>query len=369
MFRENDLQELVAFEAQTPVLSVYLNVDPVEHTTDEYKLALRQMLKRVEGTAAPDDTTAVERFFNHEYDWSGRGVAVFSCAEEMFWRAYSLAVPVASGVTVARKPHVWPLAALVDAYGSYLVALVDRQGVRLSLFEMGELQATDGHLGEEVRRLKRGRGSSGGHGRRGGAPISSQREEGVARRNIRESVKTTRQFWRDHKPQRLIVAGAEPTVAQFREALPKRLQNKVIGAFSADMNASEPEIRERSLEILQQAEKEREIALVEAVFTAAAKGRGGVIRLADTLGAAHEGRIQTLVIGRDYQQPGYQCRNCAYITDQSLDICPFCGGEFGEIPDAAEALVTRVIEDGGKVEVIDDHPKVAEFGVGALLRY
>ena len=116
-------------------------------------------------------------------------------------------------------------------------------------------------------------------------------------------------------------------------------------------------------------EREREDALVEAVFTAAAKGRGGVIRLADTLGAAHEGRIQTLVIARDYRQPGYQCRNCNYITDQALEKCPFCGGAFAEIPDAAEALVTKVIEDSGHVEVVDDHPKIAEFGVGALLRY
>jgi peptide chain release factor subunit 1 len=369
MFTQDDLQELAAYQSETPMLSVYLDVDPTVHTTDEYKLALRQMLKRAEGSAAPEDVAAVERFFDHEYDWSGRGVAVFSCAKEGFWRAYSLAMPIASGVTVARKPYVWPLAALVDAYGSYLVTVVDRQGMRLLLFEMGELQTSDGYLGEEVRKLKKGRGSSGGAGRRGGAPISSRHEEGVARRNIRDAVKTTRQFWRRHKPQRLVIAGAEPTVAQFREALPKRLRERVIGSFSADMNASESEIRERSLEILQRVEREREIALVDAVFTAAAKGRGGVIRLADTLGAAHEGRVQTLVIARDYHQPGYQCHNCAYITDQSLEICPFCGSEFEEISDATEALVTKIIEDGGKVEVVDDHPKIAEFGVGALLRY
>jgi hypothetical protein len=41
-------------------------------------------------------------------------VVVFSGAQEDFWRTYSLAVPVASGVTVARKPNIWPLAALVD---------------------------------------------------------------------------------------------------------------------------------------------------------------------------------------------------------------------------------------------------------------
>ncbi|MFQ6100831.1 MAG: host attachment protein [Anaerolineae bacterium] len=369
MFRQEDLRELAAYQAGTPILSVYLNVDPTEHTTDEYKLALRQMLKQAEGFAAPEDMKAVERFFDHEYDWSGRAVIVFSGAKEEFWRTYSLAVPVASGVTVARKPYVWPLAALVDAYGSYVVALVNRQGVRLLLFEMGELRTSDGYLGEEVRKLKKGRGSSGGAGRRGGAPVSSRREEEVAQRNIRGAVKATKRFWRTYKPQRLIIVGAEPTVAQFREVLPKRLREKVIGSFNADVNASESEIRERSLEILQRVEGEREAALVDAVFTAAAKGRRGVIRLADTLGAAHEGRIQTLVIARDYHQSGYQCRNCAYITDQPLEVCPFCGDEFTEIPDAAEALVTKVIEDGGKVEVVDDHPKIAKFGVGALLRY
>lgn len=369
MFKQDDLRELAAYQAQTPVLSVYLDVDPTKHTTDEYKLALRQLLKRAEGAAALDDVAAVERFFDHEYDWSGRGVAVFSCSSEDFWRAYSLPVSVTSRVTTARKPYVWPLAALVDAYGSYLVALVDRQGVRLSLFEMGELQATDGYVGEEVRRLKRGRGSSGGHGGRGGDTISSRREEETVKRNIREEVDKTKAFWELHKPQRLILAGAEPTVTQFREALPKHLQEKVIGSFNADMNASDLEIRELSIEILEQVEQEREQSLVEAVFTAAAKGRGGVIRLADTLGAAHEGRIQTLVVARDYRQPGYQCRNCDYITDQALKVCPFCGGTFAEIPDAAEALVTKVIEDSGQVEVVDDHPKIAEFGVGALLRY
>lgn len=367
MFKQEDLRELAAYQAQTPVLSVYLNVDPTEHTTDEYKLALRQMLKQAGRLAAPEHIAAVERFFDHEYNWSGRGVIIFS--GEGFWRTYSLAVPVVSGVTVTRKPYIWPLAALVDAYGIYVVAQVDRLGVRLLLFEMGELQIRDEYVGEEVRKLKKGRGSSGGAGRRGGAPISSRREEEVAQRNIREAAKATDQFWRQHKPQRLIVAGTDPMVAQFREALPKALQDKIIGSFSADMNAPEPEIRDRSLKILQQVEEERKMALVEAVFTAAAKGRGGVIRLADTLGAAHEGRIQTLVIARDYHQPGYQCCNCAYITDQPLEVCPFCGGEFTEIPDAPEALVTQVIEDGGKVEVVDDHPKIAEFGVGALLRY
>ncbi len=371
MFKQEDLRELATYQTKTPVLSIYLNVDPTDRTTDEYRLALQQLLKQADGLASQEDVEAVERFFDHEYDWSGRGVVVFSCQEEDFWRTYSLAIPVDSGVTVARKPYIWPLAGLVDTYSTYAVAQVDRQQTRLFFFDLGELRASDEFVGEEVRKLKRGRGSSRGHGRRGGAPISSQHEEEVVRRNMREAAESLKQFCQNHEPQRLILAGAERTLAMFRETLPKHLQDKIIGTFKADMNAPDLEIRERSLEILAQEEERREKAIVDAVFTAAAKGSNGVIRLADTLGAAHEGRIQTLLIARDYHKPGYQCQNCRYITDQALEVCPFCGGEFAEIPDAAEALVTRVIEDGGKVEVVDesDHPRIAEFGVGALLRY
>jgi peptide subunit release factor 1 (eRF1) len=294
---------------------------------------------------------------------------VFSCQEEDFWRAYSLAIAIPSGVTVAHRPYITPLAELVDACGSYAVAVVDRRQARLFLFDLGELRVSDEFIGEDVRKLKRGRGSSGGHGRRGGAPISSQHEEEVVRRNVRGAVQAMETFCQRYEPQRLIIAGSDSMAAQFQEALPKHLQDKVIGSFPADMNALEPEIRERSLEILQQVEEGRKQAVVNAVFTAAAKGANGVIRLADTLGAAHEGRIQTLVIDRHYHEPGYQCKHCGYITDHALKRCPFCGGDFMEIPDAAEALVTRVIEEGGEVEVVEDNPKAKEFGVGALLRY
>jgi len=60
MFTPEDLRELAAVQMATPMLSVYLNVDPsTERTNDEYRLALRQMLKTVEGSAAAEDIAAV----------------------------------------------------------------------------------------------------------------------------------------------------------------------------------------------------------------------------------------------------------------------------------------------------------------------
>ena len=85
MLNERDLQELLDYKAQHDVLSVYLNTDPALGNADVYKLKLRSKLKEID---LPDDVSAIERYFDHEYDWSGRSVAVFSCAMEQFFRAY-----------------------------------------------------------------------------------------------------------------------------------------------------------------------------------------------------------------------------------------------------------------------------------------
>lgn len=369
MVDEKELRQLAKIQSETPILSVYLNVDPTEHTTEEYLLSLRQMLKAASGEADAEDIERVQRYFEHEYDWSGRGVVIFSCQASGLWRVYTLAIPVASGVTVARRPYLSPLVALVDAYGRYAVALVDRQSARFFLFQLGELVSEQVFEGEEVRKLKKGRGSSAGPARRGGAPASGRHEEEVAMRNLREIAKETDRFCRKHKPQQLILGGADHTLAQFREMLPKALQEHIVGTMSADATIGEPELRERSLQILTEVEEARKAAAVEAVFTAAAKGREGTVGLDQTLSAAHEGRIRTLVIDRHFHAPGYRCNHCGYLTTQPLSTCPFCSGKFVEIPDAAEAVVTKVIEEGGVVEVVDQHPRLQTVGVGALLRY
>lgn len=367
MFEEKLLRELAAVEATGPILSLYLDVDPKKRTAEEYKLTLREMMKQIEGEVDPADSEAVQRYITLEYDWSGRGLIIFSRQAENIWYALALSVPVRSGVTVARKPYISPLVELDGLYGRYAVILVDRQGAHFHLFQMGEIIAEDGAMGEEIRGLRK-RGGSSMIGMRGGAPSLGRKEAAIVQRNLRESAKALSAFCQKHHPRRLLLAGSEHTVAQFQEVLPAHLREAVAGTFISDMDAGKVEIREHSLKILQKLEEERKKALVEAVITAAAKGANGVIRLDGTLSAAHEGRIQVLVVERDYHEPGYRCSGCGYLTTQKLGKCPFCNAAFTEIPDAAEAVVTQTIEKGGAVEVVDNDA-LGQTRIGALLRY
>jgi peptide subunit release factor 1 (eRF1) len=370
MFSRRDLQELAEYKGTgKPVLSLYLNVDPSQHTTDEYKLTLRRLLHDAGEQAAGEDVAAIERFFDLEYDWSGRGVAVLSCAADKFWRAFPLAVPVADHVFVGPKPYLTPLAKLWDTFGRFVVTIVDKQGAKLLLFHVGELIRTEGVIGETVRRVKAGGGSA-EKGRRGGTGATANKhEDQVAARNLKEAAELTVAFCEANQPRNLLLGGKAETLKLFRSKLPRVWADRVIGTFAADMGIHETEVRDKALKILDEVEREREAALSDAVITAAAKGKSGVVRLDDTLSAAHEGRVQTLLVAEGYKAEGFQCPQCAYVTGQQLDRCPFCGGTMERIPDAIEAIIQQVLEQGGHVELVAGHKELNAAGVGALLRY
>ncbi len=362
MLDEKELQELAEFESEDPpILSLYLDTDLTRQPKEKCKLILRDLLKRVEEEAAKEDAERVESFFDFEHDWQGKGVAIFSCQEKGFWRVFPLAVPVTNQVFVGERAYIKPLTKLLDDYGRYGVILVDRRDARLFLFHMGELHEMSETLGKEVKHHKRG----------GWAQARYQRHvDELAQQNLRRAAEVASAFYAEGKCRHLILGGTEENIAQFRNMLPKSLQGLVVGSMSIEMDAPEAEVRERSLEVIKEVERESERRLVERVITAATKGGAGVIGLADTLGALREGRIHILVVAEGYTARGYRCQECGYLAAQKIANCPFCGGRMEEISDAVDMLVRRVVEGGGQVEMVKDCEELERAGsIGALLRY
>jgi peptide chain release factor subunit 1 len=372
MLTEQDLRELVAYKTNgSPVVSVYLSLDPTQHVAERYKLRLRGLLKDLGSQVAPEDQQAIEQFIDYHYDWSGRGLALFSAAANGYWRSFALAVPVRSTAVVAPQPYVKPLTHLFDRYGRYGVVVVDKVGARLLHFQVGQLIETSGTLGADVRRIKRGAGTT-ITGRRAAlnSHAGSAHFDATTVHNMKDVIAETEHFCLTQDIRDLVIGGTEDNLAQFKTLLPKALQEKVRGTFRADMNMSAEEIRRRSLEVIEQGERVREQQIVDAVITAAAKGSNGVVRLDDTLEAVRAGRVQTLVVAEGFHAPGYQCQGCAYVSAQRLDTCPFCSQTFVEIPDAVESAIHLTLSQSAEVEVVRDNPALERAGmIGALLRY
>lgn len=356
---EQTLQELATFEStQSPVLSVYLNVDPHRRSRDKYKLALRRLLESVSDQADPRDIARIEQYIDLEYDWQGKAVACFSCQKPPFWRAFPLLLPLEDLVFVGERPYVKPLTELM---GRYAVVLVHREGARWFVYQMGTLQEQAEFVGEDVKRHRQGGWS---------AKRYQSHEDEAAQRNLREAADRTARFCRQHHCDYLIIAGTEINAAQFQALLPKHLQDKVIGHLTVDSDASPSEIGNQSAALMEKALAQQKAMLVERLRTVAAKGGSAAAGLSDTLGAASDGRWQHLVVEQGFHAEGYECTSCGFMTTEPLDRCRFCEGTMAHVPDAVNNLVRRAIQQELDITVVPPDENTKAIGhIGAFLRY
>lgn len=368
MLTNQQLQDLLAYRPDKPVLSVYLDLDPSKGPPGTHKLALRQLLRPFE-EEAPEDTQAALRFLEQQSESRGRGLVMFSCQADGFFRSYPLAVPIRSRARVLESPFVKPLADIFDAYGHFGLALVDKQKARLFHLHLGELAEESTFEGQEVRQTKLGGGSQAA-GRRGGTAGQTQYADEIAKRNLRQAAQTAARFFNTHQARRVLLGGTGENLAFFRESLPKAVQSLIVGTFPIDMTASSQEVVRKALAVAHEAEMRREEELVERALTAAAKGSEGVAGLEATLEAVRDGRVRTLVVQSGFRAPGLRCTSCGFTTTHTPEACPYCGSEMSPIPDAVELAIREVMASGGEVEIVGQHQQLEGAGsIAALLRY
>lgn len=340
MFERSDLDKLAAFEGTAPVVSLYLNLPPrLRGTPEAYRARLRGLLKEAAGQAQAEDIQAIEEYFEREFDWMGRSVAVFCGQGDGLWRVEQFAVPIRSTIYIGEKLLLMPLANLMDTYGAYSVALIDQQCIRLFHFHLGEIVEAIEAEGEDIKRVKSGGGAA-GRSRGRGEDVSGATSETV-RSNLRDSAEALAAFCGKHDAEHVLLGGADPTVQQFKELLASPWRERIEGAFSIAMRAPETEVMERSLEVMTERLQAYERELVHRVHTLAAAGGNAIIGLEETLAAIEQGRVQTLV-----------------IVEGAVDL------------EQAGLAVTRALDYGAEVEFVgEDGPLTLADGIGALLRY
>lgn len=367
MFTQELLQELVSYTAGNGgVLSLYLNVDSTQQSTEAIKLQAKGLLKDVQVNHS-QDVSAIEKYLDHSFDWTKPGLAIFSAEKGDFFRAYPVSVSFRNRLRVGQKPYVKPLAHFLDYYAHYGVILIDRLGARFFEFHLGELQATEGFMGEDVRKLKKGGGSS-AVGMRGGVG-GARHEDEVAQRNLRDAASAAETFFRNRQARRLFLCGTPETVAQFRGMLSKQLQSRIAGTCAMDMNAGEHEVRARSLEMLRQSNEERENQLVTHLLSADATGGEVALGLDDTLQAICDRRVQLLILCDGYRTPGYVHEESGLVV-ANLTKSPISEKELTAVPDVIDTAVTFTLAQGGRLEIISDNPDLEKAGcIGAMLRY
>ena len=312
MINQAQLQELLSYNSGgNNVLSLYLNTDTSQETKESIRLHIRGMIREAD-LHNSESAAMIERYLDHSFDWASPGLALFCCGENDYFQQFETAVSFRNRLRVSPKPYIKPLAHLLDFYTHYGVILVDRVGARFFAYHLGQLEETEGIMGEETQNIKKGSGSS-AHGMRGGAG-GGRHEKEVASRNLREAAQEAANFFTRNKIRRLFVGGTAETVSRFQELLPKQLQSCIAGTFAMDMTAGEHAVRAQTLHLLGEVNAKREKQVVSQLMDAEAKGGNGVIGLDDTLQAINDKRVQTLVISDGYRSPGYFNESSGFVV-------------------------------------------------------
>jgi len=365
MFSDKTLKALLDYSSHEGVLSVYLNTNPTEVQAEAAKIQLRNLLKTVD---LKDDAQIVEQYINLEYDWTAKGVAVFSDKRGGFFEAYQFDLSFPDKILVSHRPFIRPLVQLMEIYTGWGIVLVDRQGARLFSFNLGKLGESSDIIGDEIKQTKRG-GTDTLFGRGSGSDASGKVETTIER-NIKYIIEYAIDYFKRFQIRRILIGGSDDNVARFKEELPKAWQSLVVGGFPISMTASHLEIHEQAARAALETQLKIHHELINQAITLAAKGVNGVTGLIDTLNAIHEGRVKTLLVSQDYEQAGYRCASCGYLTVQELAKCPFCDGHFERIDDAVEMAVREAIRNNAEVKVVSDNPELAQAGhIVAILRY
>ena len=357
-----DIRQALEFESDIhePILSVYLNIDPDRRSTDRHKLALRNLLSKVEG-ASPEDVKRIQSFVEMGYNRQGRSLVMFSCAARDFWLAKSYMVPVEDAAYVGRRANVRQLATLMDTYARCGVIHVDQEGARLYVFTMGVLEAAEGYLGEEVKVHKAG----------GWASSRYQRHEtGVAQQNLQDAAEMAEEFYRANETRQLLLAGTEKNVARFQSLLSNRLRDMVVGRFAAGANATPAEISDKAIALARKAAASKAQSLAGDVVNLVHKGGKAVAGLAEVLTAVQDGRAFHVIVLSDFSRPAYRFVDSGYILLDLGDDKELASGRVQELPDAVESVLRRAMAQDTAVTILDQHEGLAELGsIAALTHY
>jgi len=378
MISHDDIRQLQHYPSGNDsfILSLYLNVDQSDaaNLNRGFETRVDDLFRRVaEDQDSHEDSkqnfeTECQRVrqFLRDYVPKGKALVVFSDSRHDFWWQRDLQVELPTGLRWSAKPWVRPLLEVIEEHDRFGVVLIDKQHARILAVDAAGMEQQAEILSDVPNK----------HATTGTDNILSQ---GQMDRDHTNHVQSHAKRVADElaavidrmKLNRIVIGGPVEATSMFTATLPKRIQQMIIGMISAPVDASHDRLITELRAVQERAEQEDEAKIVDAMITAAMKGERAVLGVSETLGAVHQGRVYRLVIARDFHVEGKECDSCHVLVTDANEKCSFCAGKLEAAPDLINRASHRVLDMGGKVQLVSGEAavKLAEAGIGAVLRF
>jgi len=366
---KDDLDELAAFEPNAfPFISLYLNLQPDQHGRDQFMPFVRKEFTE-RAKSFPKNSlelasfklagTRIMAYLRDEVRPSANGVAIFACAgADVYFKTVQLEAPVQQHrLHISERPHLYPLAQLIDQNPRYVALLADTNAARLFVFDLGRVLKS-----KEVNRPKLSRTQVGEW-----SQMRYQRHlDNYHLHHAKEVVEMLDRVVREEAAEHIILAGDEVIIPLLREQLPIHVEKKVIDILRLDIRTPEHEVLKETMEALREHNLQTDAEKVRLLLDDYRAGGLAVVGFRDTVRALEQGQVDELLLSASSRE----ILDDAGIFDAM--VIPTDGSVSDGAPHllAADLLVTRARNTGARVTFIEDPALLADIGgVGALLRY
>jgi peptide chain release factor subunit 1 len=377
MISRADIEAIVGRKAvpDSPVLSLYLDIDQskASNLNRRFEASLKSMLRSIEARLDERQLKSFSadaepvRHYVSGLEPRAKGLIVFSDDSENFFWPREIQAPVRNHARWTDTAYILPLLEILDEYERYGVVLVDKAHARLFTVFIGEIEEHyDALAPASVRHIKT---TGTDH------ILSENRFQSKADMHVHWHLKNVAEMLDkllDHYGfDRLLLAGPVEATGELQHLLSKRVRGRVVERLSLPIKASAHEVLEEALRVERQVERQIEKQIVEELI--AADGHHPVILgLERTARALCEQRVWRLIYANGFSPSGGQCANCSMLFARTDGFCDYCGAAIKPVDDLLERMVERVLEQGGKVEEVENDAAIRlqqTGGIGAVLRF
>ena len=371
------LRQLAGFRAENGcAISLYVDLDPsVSPTAGDAATRVNALLSEGErGDGANPtklthdqreglrgDLDRIRRYFDQEFSRNGaHGVAVFCAGLDNVWHALALSESVGDGIKIGREFYLTPLVPLVGRGEGAIVAAAGRERGDVYRLRAGRLEELADLTEEQPRRHDQGGWSQARYQRR----IDS-----LAQGHLRDlAEELDRQVRRLGSP-RVVIVCSEDTRAELEDLLTNQTTNVLAGWAQAEAHASPGELLEAARPILEADREQAERDAIERWREEAGRNGRAASGWAETLEAASDARVDTLLFQQGVERPAWQCRSCGRVASEG-GACPLDGTSMEQRENGLDLAVHHTLGHGGAVWAVQHHRDLEPVeGIGALLRF
>lgn len=366
------MDSLLTFGAiPAPVISLYLDARVNEHGKRVFLPFVRkQLAERVksypmqseERASVEEDFVRIMRYLEEGVRDPTQGLALFACSalDDYFQVGQFEAHFERNRLVVSERPHVYPLARLIDQYRRYAVVLADTNRAQIFVFAAGRAVQQD-----DIENVKTKHTSVGGWSQ----ARYQRHEENYHLQHAKEVVDALERTLREEQIEHVILAGDEAVVIPLlKEQMSKELQEKVIDTISLGIDTPEHELLEETLTAFNRHDSLTDMQQVERLLGEFRGDNLAVAGVPDTLAALSNGQVEEMLIVA-------AADSLKFDEEEVRKVLEVYGAD--DIPETLDAravadeLIRRANQmSAARTTFVEDATRLEQVGgVGALLRY